>query len=268
MKENLMSFCSGGTAKRVAVVGACALFLQACAVPVPLKIASWALDGISYLATHKSLTDHGLSVVAQRDCALLRSLQGEEICRQDEDGTDGSVLAAVESAPSEPAPTVETASADTPASEAAPTKVGAWTAPTDDEPAKEEAIVPSEFVTAAGDNEPEETKAVSTQPWGDIYYVVASFRKIERADVILKRYPDLDLRVLSGTLDGRNVFRVAAGPFESGNGAAVRRMIRKAGLSNVWAVRMPLSRWTVARKPGVGPQLASVDKTLETVVID
>jgi len=56
------------------------LFLTACAVPLPLKIASWALDGISYLSTGKSVTDHGLSLVAQKDCALWRPVKGEKIC--------------------------------------------------------------------------------------------------------------------------------------------------------------------------------------------
>lgn len=56
------------------------LFLAACAAPLPFKIASWALDGISYLSTGKSVTDHGLSLVAQKDCALWRPVKGEKIC--------------------------------------------------------------------------------------------------------------------------------------------------------------------------------------------
>lgn len=56
------------------------LFLAACAAPLPIKIASWAFDGISYLSTGKSITDHGLSLVAQKDCALWRPVKGEKIC--------------------------------------------------------------------------------------------------------------------------------------------------------------------------------------------
>ena len=40
-----------------------------------------ALDGISYLTTQKSLTDHGLSVVSQKDCALWRGVTEGQICR-------------------------------------------------------------------------------------------------------------------------------------------------------------------------------------------
>ena len=45
------------------IVGA--LLIGACAIPLPLQIASWALDGISMLATKKSVADHGLSILAQ-----------------------------------------------------------------------------------------------------------------------------------------------------------------------------------------------------------
>ena len=44
-------------------------------MPLPFQIASWALDGISYIATEKSVTDHGISIIAQKDCALLRVVQ-------------------------------------------------------------------------------------------------------------------------------------------------------------------------------------------------
>jgi len=41
---------------------------------MPLQVASWALDGISYIMTEKSVTDHGISVVAQKDCAVWRGV--------------------------------------------------------------------------------------------------------------------------------------------------------------------------------------------------
>ena len=56
------------------------LLLAACAAPLPIKIASWAIDGISYLATGKSVTDHGISMLAQKDCALWRTVKGEAVC--------------------------------------------------------------------------------------------------------------------------------------------------------------------------------------------
>lgn len=63
----------------------CALVASACTVPMPLQVASWAADGIAYLTTEKSVTDHGLSLVAGKDCALWRGIKGEEICRVEEE---------------------------------------------------------------------------------------------------------------------------------------------------------------------------------------
>lgn len=72
---------------RFAALGAGILFLGGCALPVPIQIASWALDGLSYITTQKSVADHGLSLVARKDCALLRGLLNEgEFCRDFEDG--------------------------------------------------------------------------------------------------------------------------------------------------------------------------------------
>lgn len=74
--------------KRFAALGAGVLLLGGCALPVPIQIASWALDGISYLVTEKSVADHGLSMVAQQDCAVLRGLLSDgEFCRDYEDST-------------------------------------------------------------------------------------------------------------------------------------------------------------------------------------
>jgi hypothetical protein len=48
------------------------LFVGGCALPVSVTVASWALDGVSYVATNKSLTDHGISFISGQDCAMHR----------------------------------------------------------------------------------------------------------------------------------------------------------------------------------------------------
>jgi hypothetical protein len=63
------------------------LLVAGCAVPVPLQIASWALDGISYFATQKSMSDHGISLVMAQDCAMWRGFTEGEICRESVDDT-------------------------------------------------------------------------------------------------------------------------------------------------------------------------------------
>ncbi len=56
--------------------------LSGCTVPATVTVASWALDGFSYVATKKSLTDHGLSYAAGMDCALYRIITTGRICHE------------------------------------------------------------------------------------------------------------------------------------------------------------------------------------------
>ncbi len=86
--------------KKLAVLGAGLFLLGGCALPVPVQIASWALDGISYLMTEKSVADHGISVLARKDCAVLRGLlDSGEFCRDFDDAAtalaDGGSYASV-----------------------------------------------------------------------------------------------------------------------------------------------------------------------------
>jgi len=67
------------------------LLVAACALPLPLQIASWGADGISYVTTHKSVSDHGISAIAGRDCALYRSVTEGAVCR--DAAPDGTQLA-------------------------------------------------------------------------------------------------------------------------------------------------------------------------------
>lgn len=54
--------------------------LSACA-PTVVTLATLAASGISYVATGKSVTDHAITLVAQRDCALHRVVRGESPCQ-------------------------------------------------------------------------------------------------------------------------------------------------------------------------------------------
>ena len=73
--------------KRLLVLGTAAVILGGCALPVPVQIASWALDGLSYLMTEKTIADHGISVLVQKDCAVLRGLLDDRDFCHDYDDT-------------------------------------------------------------------------------------------------------------------------------------------------------------------------------------
>ncbi len=70
--------------RRLLIIG-CPLLVGACALPLPLQIAIWATDGISYVATSKSLSDHGLSAAVGQDSAVHRAITQGAICREDMD---------------------------------------------------------------------------------------------------------------------------------------------------------------------------------------
>jgi hypothetical protein len=70
----------------VTLLGGCA------AIPPALSIASYALDGISLLASGRTVTDHMISAAAEQDCKLLRMAQNLEVCT--DWGTEPQVAAA------------------------------------------------------------------------------------------------------------------------------------------------------------------------------
>ena len=48
-------------------------------------------DGISYITTKKSTTDHLISNALEKDCALHRALWDEEVCQQNNEKETESI---------------------------------------------------------------------------------------------------------------------------------------------------------------------------------
>ncbi len=61
------------------VLAAGTMVLSGCGLPPIVTYTSYMADFFSYLTTSKSVTDHGISFALQKDCALLRVLDGS-IC--------------------------------------------------------------------------------------------------------------------------------------------------------------------------------------------
>jgi len=72
----------------IAVLIGLASGLAGCVLPPAFTIASFAADGLSLAFSHKTVTDHAISLLAHRDCRLWRLIQGRPIC-----GADTSVVA-------------------------------------------------------------------------------------------------------------------------------------------------------------------------------
>ena len=68
--------------RRIAILLA-PFLLAGCALPPAVTWASLAADGVNYISTGKSTTDHVISEIAQEDCALFRALKKGAIWNPD-----------------------------------------------------------------------------------------------------------------------------------------------------------------------------------------
>ena len=50
-------------------------------VPPAVSAVSFAADAFSYAFSGKSVPDHGLSMVMKQDCAMLKLVEGEAMCK-------------------------------------------------------------------------------------------------------------------------------------------------------------------------------------------
>lgn len=90
---------SHGPVGRLLALCAALALLGGCALPPAVAIASYVIDVGSFVATGKTATDHGISALAQQDCAIMRVLEGQ-LCRDDPDyqTADAGVLQPLEPA--------------------------------------------------------------------------------------------------------------------------------------------------------------------------
>lgn len=264
-----------------AALGMSALLTAGCAIPVPLQVASWALDGISYVVTEKSVTDHGISAVAQKDCAVWRGVAKGEFCRNWRD--DGGTLVADAAKPPEPAarsvvapvsalaarsdiPPLETALDDgRPGPGNMANVVTAAGRPSRPSPSarvsrlRNQAVAPAVARPAA----PRQTVSVAggaavpkkpvnvrrargAEPAAGVYFVIGSFRNYANARRMTGRHGAFLPVVLAANLGGAPVYRVVAGPAAPGREKALHRLLTQSGISDTWAIRVRPGDWSVA----------------------
>jgi cell division septation protein DedD len=176
------------------------LLLSGCAIPPAISIASYVLDGISYAATGKSVSDHGISAVAGRDCATFRILKGQNPCRGE---------------PTElrdPAPVEEGQQATLPTGE--PASVVASTSPTSSSTV---AAVPA---------------ALPRQR----YLVLGSYDSRGSADEIAAQFSDSKVTVFEVKVNGRVAHRVVAGPLSDTEVADLRDRLASHDGQRAWEV--------------------------------
>jgi hypothetical protein len=159
------------------------LFVSGCVLPAGVVIASYAADGVSYVATGKSVTDHGLSVATGHDCALLRPiLKRKSICNTAE--TDRGKHVVVEDGKnSVPRPGIALATVAPPA------------AP------------------------PQRPMKVATK---DRYVTVGSYASGGNAARMKARYAVLNVAIVRVDVQGKRFHRVVVGPLSVREAAALK----------------------------------------------
>ncbi len=272
--------------KKIAM-GTAVLLLGGCALPVPLQIASWALDGISVLVSQKSVTDHGLSLVTDKDCAIWRGVVEGELCRdtvdQDilvaGDDTRPDVAAGFASALSgrSGAGTIQktiTMSNQQVVADRRQAGVVFGHAMSNtavlENPKKVEAVQTAQLsLTTFPESivlpKPElEIKAIEVVKWSPpvrpefidqspekgIYFVIGSFRNQNNAERLSDRHQNLSATLISAKLDGKKLYRVVVGPVQKNRIKTTHKVLRKEGLADTWAIRVNPADWTIsARAP-------------------
>lgn len=246
--------------KRIGVVVVAVALLPGCGLPIGVQMASLAVQGMSLAATGKTPTDHGISALAEKDCATWRPLAGEPIC-SDLPGEVGDVMVAEAT---EPATDEAVAPSAVSASWALPDVAAA-------ERTAKPAADPESFVTAAGQDQTPPAKArvvspsvaktpsvkgpaVVTESPADLYFVVGSFDTTSRAHTLANRHAALKPRVVQGEARGNTVYRVVVGPFAKSAQTAERRKLAAAGLADAW----PLSATPAAVVRAEPVQVAEV----------
>ena len=77
----------------IGVATLAALSLTACALPLPIAVASYVADGVLLAATGKTMGDAAISTATEQDCAIWRVLKDEPVCRDYAPGEAPTVVA-------------------------------------------------------------------------------------------------------------------------------------------------------------------------------
>lgn len=251
---------------RLGIVAGSVLLLAGCAaIPPAVSVATWAIEGASLAFSGKSISDHAISAVTRKDCAMWRLLKGEPVC-EDYPAENGPARAAVALLPAPPAK-LDLASAPSPAIGAAPgvaihlasfapppaprpgaasggtAPIIATTAPIEvtelrnDKPARlspdAEAVAAQAALSPASGS----GSGPTSGPTADRHFVaIGSYAVPANARRRVAQYDDLRPFIVAAVVDGRPLLRVAVGPFRSAELEAAMRRLRRAGVADAWVL--------------------------------
>ena len=137
------------------------LLAGGCAAPVAVAAASYGADGVSLVSTGKTSSDHFVSMVSKKDCALWRIFRRGKICREREDDHDPYNVNYNEAFRSQSESGVEYAPPLRATAEAPPTS---WTEATYKPAPGTEPAAPAEPTRAVAETMPEPAPVAASPP--------------------------------------------------------------------------------------------------------
>lgn len=182
------------------------LMLAGCGLPPAVVIASYAIDGVSYVTTGKSVTDHALSAVTQQDCALHRIITDSgNLCSQTL--SDDELLALADDTG------LRALDGDVPV-----------------------------FVASVGrrpDEEPIVFGGVTEPASGERFLVIGSFANADNAGRLVEDLTTLSAATATVDIDGRTMHRVVV-PAQMGG------QLAGAGIDDAWPIELCSGSLTAA----------------------
>jgi len=229
-------------------------------MPVAVQVASLLADGVLYYNTEKSLTDHGLSMVVNQDCAVWRALKGSDICSDYQ--VEQTVLASLEgdvalpkeqpvkpaavmvksAPPVKSAPSVEKIIPTLPvvSSVSEPSFIEERSL----QVAALEVSDPVDPVRVSRKITPRPANHIAVQPAlssftkPGTYLVISSYLGPTYAMRQVRRQAAYNPTILTGSVEGNTVYRVAVGPISDRGQKSLRKRLSKAGFKGVWPVQV------------------------------
>jgi len=250
-----------------------ALSLAGCGLPPAVAIIAYAADGVSYMTTGKSTTDHALSAAVDRDCSVLRAAYDEPVCRKsdknrrDEKAARDAAMSAYAASSDEVAPGLVRLDGDGVPDDSAQV---AWLPPGED--GEEEAKPPQQTAEARQFSDLNEIMpsveapapppprrlmptpllplnlaamepvvarpdppAERTDEW---VLVLGSYSDAVGASGAVRRFLALRPTVVNAKVDGHVWRRVVSGPYDSLQLASARTRAREAGAEGAWSAKL------------------------------
>lgn len=229
--------------------------LAACvALPPQLALVTQAADGVSYVLTGRSATDHIVSAAMKEDCALSRAAQGRAICKAKQGDSDfAQALSQVEgghpgAALDRPIGHDEIVALDPvllpqELAALAPALGGAAQAPPPPVMGSAAFADPRRFFSPASHPKASPPKAPqpkatpTPRPDPTYYVVVGNYRNWVTAVENAGRQSQGITSVVTATRNGAKTHRVLIGPLDRVRAGDTRRLVWGEGYRSAWLVR-------------------------------